>query len=116
MREKEAIFYQRSIEVQARSVFRNAYDLAAFESKVREEVVQLYVPAIAAASGFNFRDAAYELPVLCRVRLLKDLHGFNGINRQVQSKVSASRVGCVKAVHKKRALLLSRARYAYFAR
>src|SRR5947209_17345127 len=77
LREKELVFYQRSIEVQSRSIFGNANDLASLESQVREKIVQLYVPAIAAASRFNFRDAAYELTVLRRVRLLKDLHGFD---------------------------------------
>src|SRR5215813_10214399 len=73
LRQIQTIFDEWAVDVQTRRVLGDADNVAVLETEVGEEVVQLKAPFVSASSRLNACYAAGELPVLCRVRVEKDL-------------------------------------------
>ena len=67
------------------------------------------MPLFAAASCVHSRYTPNKTTVLCSVWMLENLDSFNGIDRQIQTKITGGRIGCIQTIYKKSALLFIRA-------
>src|SRR4029077_11621118 len=76
-------------------------------SRVWKKIIKLEVPSVTATSGINTGYTSRELPILCCVGMLKNLYRLNRVDRQVQTKVSAGRIGSIKTIDQQCTLLFA---------
>src|SRR5205085_7015281 len=87
--------------------FADAAQLAAPDAELRQRVVDLEVPLVAAAPRLDRDDAGGEAPVLRQVRRLEDADGFNAINRHGGAELAGRRIGDIRRVDDERAAVLA---------
>src|SRR5712692_94311 len=115
LRKIQAVGDERAVKVQPRLILGDTNKLAALKTQVRQKVVQFEVPAIASAPGLDSRQAADELSKFAGIWMLKNLHCFNRVNREIKTKVSGSRIVGVDPVYQQGSLLFARPFDAEFA-
>src|SRR6185369_489176 len=106
-REVKLVCDQRAVERNARRSFAHALKVAAANSKLRQGIVKLEIPFIAAPSRLDRNNACGEAPELRQVWRLENLYGLDAVDRYGHTELSGGGIGDVGRVHHKRAAVLA---------
>src|SRR5437588_3121563 len=106
--QEQSIIDQWSIDVNSWSIFGDPNQVTSLETQIRKKVVDLRVPVLSAAAGLDLRHPTRKCAVFRGVRMLKNLHRFDGVDRQIQPEVPTGGICGIETVDQQCTLLFSR--------
>src|SRR2546428_57015 len=108
--EVKAICDQRAVKSDARRSVSQTAQMAAADAKLRQWIIELKTPLVAAPPCLYRYDPGREPPVLGQVGSLENIDRLNTINGDTHPEPSGGRLGHVGRIDYKRAAVLAASR------